>query len=151
MDVATNQAVSPYLSQRDDLMRQQQAAASNLKSARTALKMLDSLDRRGVAVTRLEDTLNGLRSELQEATAQPDRNAIIHEVSQRYARILTDWRYPKLEQALVDNNLMPHMRGFSYTQASSGGRTLISLAWILALFEIASETDSSHPGLPHDR
>ena len=38
------------------------------------------------------------------------------------------------------------MRGTAYTYASSGGRTLIALAWILAIFEIAWETGSAHPG-----
>lgn len=51
-------------------------------------------------------------------------------------RLWPSWRYPKLEQAFVDNNLVPHMRGSSYIHASSGGRTLIS-PW---------ETGSAHPG-----
>jgi hypothetical protein len=38
------------------------------------------------------------------------------------------------------------MRGSSYTHASSGRRTLISLAWILVIFEIAWGTGSAHPG-----
>jgi hypothetical protein len=38
------------------------------------------------------------------------------------------------------------MRGSDYTNASSGGRTLISLAWILAIFEIAWESGAAHPG-----
>lgn len=146
VDAATNEAVSPFLSQRDDLMRQQQTAAANLERARTVIKMLDSLDCRGAAVTRLVTALKALRGELEQATVQPDRNDVIHRVSERYAGILTSWRYPKLEQAFVDNNLVPHMRGSSYIHASSGGRTLISLAWILAVFEIAWETGSAHPG-----
>ncbi|WP_218007764.1 hypothetical protein [Nocardia vinacea] len=146
VDIATNEAVSPFLSQRDDLMRQQQAAAASLERARTAIKLLDSLDRRGAAVARLEISLKALRVELAEATAQPDRNDVIHRVSERYAQILVAWCYPKLEQAFIDRNLVPHMRGSSYAHASSGGRTLISLAWILAFFEIAWETGSSHPG-----
>jgi hypothetical protein len=146
VDVATNEAVSPFLSQRDDLMRRRQTAVSHLEQSRTAIRMLDSLDRRATAVGRLEASLRVLRSELQGATAQPDRNDVIHRVSQRYAAILTAWRYPKLEQAFVDSNLVPHMRGSSYAHASSGGRTLISLAWILAIFEIAWETGSAHPG-----
>lgn len=146
VDAATNEAVSPFLSQRDDLMRQQQTAAANLERARTAIKMLDGLDRRGAAVTRLEVALKALRGELEQVAVQPDRNDVIHRVSERYAAILTSWRYPKLEQAFVDNNLVPHMRGSSYIHASSGGRTLISLAWILAVFEIAWETGSAHPG-----
>ncbi|WP_431969599.1 hypothetical protein [Nocardia sp. bgisy134] len=146
VDSATNETVSPFLSQRDDLMRQQQAAATNLERARTAIKMLDSLDRRAMAVTRLENALRALRGELDQATVQPDRNDVIHRISDRYAAILLSWRFPKLEQAFIDNNLVPHMRGQSYIHTSSGARTLISLAWILAVFEIAWETGSAHPG-----
>jgi hypothetical protein len=146
VDAATNEAVSPFLSQRDDLMQHRQTAAATLERARTAIKMFDSLDRRGAAVTRLEASLKALRGELEQATMQPDRNDVIHRISERYAAILTSWRYPKLEQAFVDTNLVPHMRGAAYTHASSGGRTLISLAWILAIFEIAWETGSAHPG-----
>lgn len=146
VDAATNETVSPFLSQRDDLMRQQQAAAANLERARTAIKMLDSLDRRAVAVTRLETALAALRGELQQATVQPDRNEVVHRISERYVRILTSWRYPKLEKAFIDASLIPHIRGQSYSHTSSGARTLISLAWILAIFEIAWETGSAHPG-----
>jgi hypothetical protein len=146
VDTATSEAVSPFLSQRDDLMRRRQAAVSNLDRASTAIKMLDSLDRRGAAVTRLEHSLDVLRSELQEAAVQPDRDDVLHRISQRYVAILSAWRYPKLEQAFIDTNLVPYMRGASYTYASSGGRTLISLAWILAIVEIAWETGSAHPG-----
>jgi hypothetical protein len=38
------------------------------------------------------------------------------------------------------------VRGEPYPAASAGGRTLIALAWQLALFETAWETRSSHPG-----
>jgi len=146
VDTATNGAVSPFLSQRDDLMRTQQAAAAELERARTAIKMLDGLERRAVTVARLDASLKTLRAELEASTAQPDRNEVIHRISDRYAAILATWRYPKFDQALVDTNLTPYMRGTAYNHASSGGRTLIALAWILAIFEIAWETGSAHPG-----
>jgi hypothetical protein len=146
VDTATNDAVSPFLSQRDDLMRTQQAASADLERARTAIKMFDGLDRRAVTVARLGDSLKALRAELEASTAQPDRNDVIHRISDRYAAILTAWRYPKFDRAFVDTNLTPHMRGTAYTNASSGGRTLIALAWMLAIFEIAWETGSAHPG-----
>jgi len=146
VDTATNDAVSPFLSQRDDLMRSQQTAAAELERARTAIKMFDSLERRAVTVARLDASLRALRAELEASTAQPDRNDVIHRISDRYAAILAAWQYPKVDQAFVDSSLTPHMRGTAYTYASSGGRTLIALAWILAIFEIAWETGSAHPG-----
>ena len=53
---------------------------------------------------------------------------------------------PKLADAYLAEDLTPYMRGEPYTAASSGGRTLIALAWQLALFEVAWESRSSHPG-----
>ena len=146
VDTATNDAVSPFLSQRDDLMRRQQASAADLERARTAIKMFDGLERRAVTVARLDASLKALRTELEASSAQPDRTEVIHRISDRYASILAAWRYPKVDQAFVDTSLIPHMRGTAYTHASSGGRTLIALAWILAIFETAWETGSAHPG-----
>ncbi|MCX4808535.1 hypothetical protein ACFWWM_23845 [Streptomyces sp. NPDC058682] len=38
------------------------------------------------------------------------------------------------------------MRGDSYREASSGARTLLTLAWQLAVFEAAIESSATHPG-----
>ena len=57
VDSATNNAVHPFLSQRDDLMRSQQTAAADLERAGTAIKMFDGLERRAVTVARLEASL----------------------------------------------------------------------------------------------
>lgn len=146
VDKATKESVSPFLSQQDDLMRQRQTASTGLERARTALKLFDSLDRRATTVSRMQDNLENLRREMREASTQPDRDTVISTISRRYANILTTWRYPKLEAALIDTNMIPQMRGSAYTNASSGGRTLISLAWMLAIFEVAWETGSNHPG-----
>jgi hypothetical protein len=71
---------------------------------------------------------------------------VIQRVGERFREILMAWRYPKLADAHLADDLTPYVRGKPYTAASSGGRTLIALAWQLALFEIAWETRSSHPG-----
>ena len=81
VDTATNDAVSPFLSQRDNLMRRQQAAATDLERAHTAIRMFDGLDRRAVTVARLDASLRTLRTELEASTAQPDRNDVIHRIA----------------------------------------------------------------------
>ncbi|SDM87403.1 hypothetical protein SAMN04488074_12865 [Lentzea albidocapillata subsp. violacea] len=146
LDRATLDAVSPFLSQRDELMRRKEASTSSLERARTGIKLLDSVDRRAATVTRLETQVSALRDELQDTAVQPDRDSIIRRISERYASILTAWRYPKIGEAFIDTKFVPHMRGDTYEVASSGGRTLISLAWMLAIFEVAWETSAAHPG-----
>lgn len=146
LDHLTLDAVTPFLSQRDDLMRRKQESIATVERTQTGLRMLESLDRRAVAVTRLDTQIDALRRERDESTVEPDRNRLIHLISDRYREILTVWRYPKIDQAYIDGRLVPHMRGMSYRDASSGGRTLISMAWTLAIFEIAWESGASHPG-----
>ncbi|QKV81150.1 DNA recombination protein RecN [Amycolatopsis sp. Hca4] len=147
LDQATRETITPFLSQRDDLAAQREAATTELQQARASRRMFDGLDRRATDVTRLENNLTSLRAELTAATStRPDRNNIIHLISQRFADILVSWRYPKIDQAFINDRLIPNMRGDSYRTASSGGRTLISLAWMLSIFEVAWESDAAHPG-----
>lgn len=146
LDASTGRAVTPYLGQRDELMRRRQVATRELERANATVRMHASVDWRGADVTRLEEAVTTLRHELDEVTAKPDRRSVVHLVSVRFSDILADWHYPKLEQAFINDRLIPHVRGSSYLQASSGGRTLISLAWMLAVFEVGWEEGSAHPG-----
>ncbi|KXF53112.1 DNA recombination protein RecN [Rhodococcus sp. SC4] len=146
LDQSTRHTVTPFLSQRDDLMRRKQESFAAVERTQTAIRMLDSLDRRGTAVTRLQTQIDALHRELDESSTEPDRDRLVSRISDRYREILTSWRYPKIDHAFIDTKLVPHMRGTSYRDASSGGRTLISMAWALAIFEIAWESGASHPG-----
>jgi hypothetical protein len=149
VDVVTAHAVTPYLAQRDSLAHRREEAAAALQRAVSGLRLVHSLEQRAADIARHEALLTSLREELADAAHQPprgDRTAVITKVSERYRQILAEWRYPKIDQAFLAEDLTPYMRGKPYTVASSGGRTLIALAWQLALFEIAWETRSSHPG-----
>ena len=79
--------------------------------------------------------------------AQADRPAVMGQVNERFAGLLESWRFPKLSEPLIDDAYVPHARGLSYREiGSSGATTLLSLAWELAIFEVAVETGARHPG-----
>ena len=149
VDVVTAHAVTPYLAQRDALARRREDASAAMQRAVGGLRLIHSLERRAAGIDRQEALLASLREELADAgdqSSRADRSAVIQRVSARYRQILEAWRYPKIADAYLADDLTPHMRDKPYAAASSGGRTLIALAWQLALFEIAWETRSSHPG-----
>lgn len=146
VDDATYKSISPFLSERDDLLRQRERSAADIERIATGIRFYDSVDRRLLDAQRLETALQSARAELQSSAPPVSRSSVITLVSQRFSEILDTWKYPKLEQAFINTNLRPYMRGLPYSDASSGGRTLISLAWFLAVFEIAWETGSNHPG-----
>jgi hypothetical protein len=147
VNAATRDAIVPFLGERDGLARRREAAAVAHERAAAGLRLVTSLRQRASAIELQHATIASLREELGQAEGSPpDRSPAIGRISQRFAQILADWRYPKLTEAYVDERLVPHVRGQRYRAASPGGRTLIALAWQLAVFEVAWETGSSHPG-----
>ncbi|WP_225884566.1 hypothetical protein [Streptomyces sp. fd1-xmd] len=96
---------------------------------------------------RHETQIARLREELDRlGDAAQDRDLVVGRISVRYSELLRQWRYPKLSQPMIDTNLVPYVRGDSYREASSGARTLLTLAWQLAVFEVAVESSAAHPG-----
>lgn len=149
VDEATAHTITPFLAQRDALARRREEAAATLQRALSGLRLIQSLERRAAGILHQMDQVAAYREELAAAGPQArraDRSAVVRRVSARYREILQEWRYPKLADAYLAEDLTPYVRGEPYTSASSGGRTLIALAWQLALFEVAWESRSSHPG-----
>lgn len=147
LDDATSEAVTPLLAQRDDTLRRRESARRDLAELERSVKLFSGLRGRRERVGSTAASLDQLRDELAQIgdTAQ-DRDRILAAVSERFASTLADFKYPKLSLAMVTNRWEPLVRNNSYKVASSGGRTLISLAWILAVFEVAVEAGAAHPG-----
>ncbi|MFD8302869.1 DNA recombination protein RecN [Streptomyces sp. NPDC059690] len=147
LDEATGPVVSTYLSARDELHRQQIQVNRRIDELNTAAKLQEGLDKRSAKVAQQESQLQHLRDELASlGDAAVDRNQVLRDISRRYARLLTEWHYPKLSMPHIADDLTPHVRGEPYQEASSGARTLITLAWQLAVFEVAVEKGAAHPG-----
>ncbi len=147
LDEATAPAVSTYLAARDELHRQREQALRRLEQARSTAKLQEGIAKRATAVARLEGQLTQLREELSSlGDATRDRDAVIGRVSARYGELLRAWHYPKVSLPRIGEDLTPFVRGESYHEASSGARTLLTLAWQLAVFEIAVESGAAHPG-----
>ncbi|WP_241266745.1 DNA recombination protein RecN [Streptomyces scabichelini] len=147
LDEATGPVVSTFLSARDELHRRQMEANRRIDHLNTAAKLQEGLEKRAAKVGQQEAQLQHLRDELANlGDAAADRDDVLREISRRYARLLTEWHYPKLSMPTVADDLTPHVRGEPYQEASSGARTLITLAWQLAVFEVAVEKGAAHPG-----
>ncbi|MEV0327445.1 DNA recombination protein RecN [Micromonospora echinospora] len=147
VDNATTRAISPFLAERDALSRRRQEATAIVQRSETGLQMVQSLERRAGDVIRQEGAIKALREELATATNERvNRSVIVRRIGDRFASILEAWKYPKLSDVYLNDELTPFVRNLRYTAASSGGRTLISLAWMLAIFEVAWEAGAAHPG-----
>lgn len=147
LDAATSPAVSPFLAARDDLHRRREQVIRLVDQAESTVKLQEGLAKRAATVERHEADIARLRDELaQLGDVTLDRDRIIGQISSRYGDLLREWRYPKVSQPFIKPDLTPFVRGEPYQEASSGARTLLTLAWQLAVFEIAVETGAAHPG-----
>ncbi|GAA2383023.1 DNA recombination protein RecN [Dactylosporangium salmoneum] len=149
VDAATAHAVTPLLAERDAIARRREEAAATLQRTVSGLRLVQGLERRAQGILQMMDQIAADRGELAAGGTQArraDRSAVVRRVGERYRAILAEFRYPKLADAYLAEDLTPYVRGEPYTAASSGGRTLIALAWQLAMFETAWELRSSHPG-----
>lgn len=141
------QAPAPWLAARDGIASRKTSASLVAQDARTGLRVWQRVEDASSRRERLESTAKRLREQRQAAGNRADRAAVIRALSERFASILADFGYPKLSEARIDDNLMPHVRGLNYSAASSGGLVLISLAYHLAIWELAYERDAAAPGV----
>lgn len=138
---------APWLAARDEASARRAQARLAAQAAQGGLKVWARVADAQEARERLEIAAKRLRGQRLASKNRPDRQAVVRALSDRFAKILADFEYPKLSDALIDEDLVPHVRGLHYSQASSGGLVLISLAYHLAIWELAFERDAAAPGL----
>jgi len=143
--VATSPA--PWLALRDDLSRRVTEARLVSQTAQAGTNMWSRVSDAEANRDRLALEAQRIGELRKAARKRVDRREVVSVLSQRFGEVLSEIGYPKLSEPFVDASLVPHVRGLAYTHASSGGRVLISLAWHLAMWEVAHERQASAPGL----
>ena len=144
---ATSDAIAPFLTERDERARQRSEAMERVDALDRGIRLHDGLRSRQERVGRTEANLQALREELKALGDRgSERQQVTRRVSERFGLILQDFLYPKLDRPLINDRWEPQVRELSYKRASSGARTLLSLAWMLAIFEVAFERGDPHPG-----
>ena len=148
LDRISGEIVSPFLTQRDEIQRSIGDTRVELKTMLRARQMLLQLRQKEVELLQTSAALKEAKARkagyLKNAIS---RDTTLSRIGERLFGILEDFGYPKIDLARVDRNLVPFVRGRRYDKVgSSGAMTLIALAWELALFELAFEQGSGHPG-----
>jgi hypothetical protein len=151
LDTEVAAAIAPYIAERDEVVRQREAVDAERRDGRRQISWHEGLEERRVEIGRLDERLDRTRQQIKALEAErPNRDHLIASLSARFTAILTAFGFPKLndpEPPYIDGSFVPHVRGHTYRDiGSAGALTLISLAWILAIFEQALEGGYPHPG-----
>lgn len=148
-DEAMRSRFSPFMSQRDELLAQQGRIEADVREQRRLLGMHRSRTRRREELGALrQQHAEVLRAQLEAATTTVGRSDVIEVLRERFGEILAEFLFPKLADPQLDRRYVPSVRGVRYDQlGSAGAKTLVSLAWYLAVFETSVEQGGLHPGL----
>jgi hypothetical protein len=142
---AITRAPAPWLALRDQITADLTGVRLLHQASATGLRSWARVEEEEQRVTALRHDVEQLRGARKRG--RPARDAIIGRLSARFGSILGEIGYPKLRDPYIDGNLIPHVRGLPYTEASSGGMVVIALAWNLALWEVTFEQGADAPGL----
>lgn len=138
---------APWIAARDRLSARIADAQLTAQAAKAGANVWRRVADADDTYERLDTQAKAILAQRRSQRARPDRSAIIGAISKRFGEILQDIQYPKLSNPMIADDLIPHVRNHPYTEASSGGVVLISLAWNLAVWEVAFETGADAPGL----
>jgi hypothetical protein len=148
LDEATREVITPYIAQRDTALTEVNRAVEALAVLDGRRKMMASVDAKADDVTRLAGQLSELNRRIRETVDnRVDRSDAIGAITTRFDYILRELHFPKLADAHLDDRLIPYVRGQRYDRiGSAGAMTLATIAWELAVFQLAYERGGAHPG-----
>lgn len=138
---------APWIAARDRLSQRIADAQLAAQAAKSGANVWHRVADADETYERLDKNAKAINAQRNAQKRRPDRSAVINSLSKRFGQILTEIGYPKLSNAYIADDLVPYVRNHPYAEASSGGIVVISLAWNLALWEIAHETGADAPGL----
>jgi hypothetical protein len=150
LDSEVAQDLSPFLAQRDDLVRQREEIRGERHQLTQQIRWHEGLERRHADAAQIELRITELRERIDNLRGKrPDRRLVAQDLTERFADLLREFGFPKLDEPsapYLNDSFVPFVRANRYTDiGSTGALTLISLAWQLAIFERAVEQGQPHP------
>ena len=151
LDDEVGQDLSPFLAQRDELVRAREAIEGERREVARQVSWREGLERRYADAARIDERITDLRKRIADLrTSRPARGAVTKDLTMRFAELLAAFGFPKFDEPeppYLNEKFVPYVRSNRYTDiGSTGALTLISVAWTLTIFERAVEQGDPHPG-----
>lgn len=111
------------------------------------LNMLEEVERYEQIIKTKEDSIKNIKENIKTIKENAiDKQDLIKRLTQEFTSILTDFEYPKLSTAYIDENTyLPFVRGRKYNDIGSlAGVSLITMAYYLAVLIEGADSQYSH-------
>lgn len=114
------------------------------------LKMFEEVDRYRQMIKSKQSAIKKIRDNIRAITQNAiDKDEIISRLSKKFESILTEFEFPKLSAAYIDDkNYLPYVRERKYDNIGSlAAVTLITIAYYLSITLVGSVDEFRHPNL----
>lgn len=140
--------ISPYLTQRDEMMKLQASLIEKEKQIIEALKIRNEELNLGKKITVLEDDISKIKTKLEGLSTKqlPLENVLstLKLILETY--LLTIQVKNCRDVNLSEKSYLPVLRKMSYDEITSGGiRTVLSIGFLLSILEYSLSTDTNLP------
>lgn len=148
MDEALKSFVSPYLTEREELVSAMSVNENEIKHIDELIKIRKDVQEITEDIIKLQSKQKEIEASIEEERKKSiTRKELIESLSSTFYNQLETVKFPKLSNAYIDEKMVPYIRGLRYNQLSSEGAiSLSSICWLTSIFAEAIQRKLSHPG-----
>ena len=150
MDTETEVMVTPYLTQRDSLVKKISAKYESKKHLINGLKIRNQQSKIYEQYQNLESSVANMRQRLNELKeSAPKIDDVLSNLGDYFAKYLEDVNVKNRKQISISGkSFIPIIRGRDYYNITSGGlRTISSVGFLLSLLKYSIDNEINHPRL----
>ncbi len=145
----TSEYMNPYLEEIEYINYEIGKRNRQIFELHKNLLMFEEVERYKEQIKSKEKSIEILKKNIKELKDNAvDKNDIINVLSSVFSETLSNFEYPKLSNAYIDEkNYLPYVRNRKYDNIGSlAGVTLITMAYYLAILMVGSK-EFNHPGV----
>jgi len=148
IDEELKEHISPYLTQRDELIKEQASCKEQEKQILKALKIRNEENKLHQQITQLEKDIAELNNRLHELSKnQTSLDSVLTNMTTTLSTYLENIKIENCINISVNKKtFLPVIRNKNYTEITSGGiRTILSIGHLLNILETSSEIETNLP------
>lgn len=148
IDEELNEHISPYLTKRDEIIKQQSAFIEREQQIIKALKIRNEENNLEKQISKLDEDIENLKEKLTElTTSQPKLETVLDELKTILTSYLLLVGVKNCTDIDISNKtFLPVLRNKQYHEITSGGiRTILSIGFLLNILESSLNNNTNLP------
>ncbi|MCH5586350.1 AAA family ATPase [Shimazuella sp. AN120528] len=149
LDHLRKEYVSPFIEQIERFNFEIGSLKNKINEIENSLLVINNFYKLNEKIRYEKGIFQTIKDEIKSLEANANsKEDVIKDLSEKYSYILSEFSFPKLADAFLDDKYLPFARGVKYDQLGSlGAVTMVTMAYFLSILIKGIEENNHHPGL----